>query len=155
MNAQVQDLWHLYPMSPGLLPQVMVIEREAYQFPWSEGNFRDCIASGYSAWVVESAFQEVMAYGVMTMGAGEAHILNLCVAVEYQGQGIGRFMLEHLVSVAQAADIEMLLLEVRVSNKAAQGLYLGRGFNRLGVRKGYYPAADGREDALVLGLNLK
>lgn len=154
MSAQLQELWRLYPLHEDHLRQVMYIEQRAYEFPWSVGNFTDCLRSGYSAWAVENPYQELLAYGLMSMGAGEAHILNLCVAPEYQGQGLGRFLLEHFVGVARAAGTGLLLLEVRVSNAAALGLYLRSGFSELGRRPAYYPAKNGREDAIVLGLNL-
>lgn len=130
------------------------IEQRAYPFPWTEVIFRDCLRSGYSAWVVESPSQQVLAYALMTMAAGEAHILNLCVAPEYQGQGLGHFMLEHLKTLARASHAELLLLEVRASNQAGIALYRNHGFEQLGLRKAYYPAHDGREDAMVLGLKL-
>lgn len=134
------------------LPWIMDIEQRSYAFPWTEGIFRDCLKAGYSAWVVESQFRDMLAYGLMTMAAGEAHILNLCVSPEYQGQGIGRFLLQHMIGIAFAARTDLLLLEVRVSNEAAIGLYLNHGFQELGRRKDYYPAREGREDALVLGM---
>jgi [ribosomal protein S18]-alanine N-acetyltransferase len=155
LSAQPQELWRLYPMHEDHLPFVLDIEQRAYEFPWSQGIFADCLRSGYSAWVIENPFHEVMGYALMTMAAGEAHILNLCVAPEYQGQGLGRYLLEHLVTLARAADVGLLLLEVRLSNTAGIALYRAAGFQQLGQRKAYYPARDGREDALVLGLNLK
>lgn len=142
-------------MHPVHLPHVIDIEQRAYRFPWSLGNFEDSLRAGYSAWVVESPFQDVLAYALMTMAAGEAHILNLCVAPEYQGQGIGRYLLQHLITVAAAAGTQLLLLEVRVSNEAGIRLYEQNGFKDLGLRKGYYPADGGREDARVLGLELQ
>lgn len=133
---------------------VLDIEQRAYAFPWTEGIFKDCLRSGYSAWVVESAFKDVLAYTLLSLAAGEAHILNLCVAPEYQGQGLGRHLLQHVIALARAAGAELLLLEVRASNDAGIGLYMRNGFQQLGVRKAYYPAREGREDALVLGLTL-
>ena len=154
LSAQPQELWRLRPMHEDHLPFVLDIERRAYPFPWTEGIFKDCLHAAYSAWIVENPFREVLGYALMTMAAGEAHILNLCVAPEYQCQGIGRFMLDHLVALAGAAHCDLLLLEVRVSNQAGIALYMQNGFQQLGERKNYYPAQQGREDALVLGLSL-
>jgi ribosomal-protein-alanine N-acetyltransferase len=137
------------------LPQVVEIERRAYAFPWTEGIFRVCLNVGYSAWVVSSPGEEVLAYAVMSMAVGEAHVLNLCVEPAYHQQGLGRFLMTHLQAVARAAGMEIMLLEVRKSNAAALALYQGLGFHRLGVRKAYYPAHDGSEDALLLGHTLK
>ncbi len=155
MSAQPERLWNLRPLGDAHLERIVDIERRAYPFPWTEGIFRDCLNAGYSAWVVTSPGDEILAYGLMSMAVGEAHILNLCVEPAYQQQGIGKFLLTHLQRLARAANMELMLLEVRKSNAAAIALYLGMGFARLGVRKGYYPARDGSEDALLLGYELK
>lgn len=154
MSAQLQTLWRLAPMHPSHLPQVVEIERASYDFPWSEGIFRDCLQVGYSAWVVSNTLGEVLGYALMSMAVGEAHILNVCVAPELRRQGLAQFLMKHLLMVARAANVSLVLLEVRASNLAAQELYAQYGFKRLGLRKGYYPAREGREDALVLGLDL-
>ena len=154
MSAQPEQLWNLRPMDEACVAQVIDIERRAYEFPWTEGIFRDCLNVGYSAWVVTSPGNEVLAYAVMSMAVGEAHVLNLCVEPAYHQQGLGRFLLAHLQAVARAAGMDLMLLEVRKSNTAAIALYLGVGFHKLGVRKAYYPARDGSEDALLLGYSL-
>lgn len=155
MSAQPQRLWNLRPMSEAHLPQVVDIERRAYPFPWTEGIFRDCLKVGYSSWVVASPSGEVLAYALMSMAVGEAHVLNLCVEPAYHQQGLGKFLLAHLQRLARGAGMELMLLEVRKSNAAALALYLGVGFRKLGVRKGYYPAHEGSEDALLLGYCLR
>jgi [ribosomal protein S18]-alanine N-acetyltransferase len=96
----------------------------------------------------------VLAYAVMSMAAGEAHVLNLCVAPAQRRRGLAQFLLRHLTMIARAASVNLVLLEVRRSNAAAQALYAGFGFRPLGERRGYYPARDGREDAVILGLDL-
>jgi [ribosomal protein S18]-alanine N-acetyltransferase len=154
VSAQPEPLWNLRPMHVDYLPQVIDIERRAYAFPWTEGIFRDCLNVGYSAWVVVSPADEVLAYAVMSMAVGEAHVLNLCVEPAYHQQGLGRFTMTHLQEIARGADMDLMLLEVRKSNAAAIALYQGMGFHKLGVRKAYYPAPDGSEDALLLGYNL-
>ena len=154
MSAKPEQLWNLRPMDESWLPQVMDVERRAYAFPWTDGIFRDCLKVGYSAWVVTSPDDEVLAYAVMSMAVGEAHVLNLCVEPAYHQQGIGRFVLTHLQQVARAANMDLMLLEVRKSNAAALALYQSAGFHKLGVRKAYYPAHQGSEDALLLGYNL-
>ena len=129
--------------------EVVAIERASYQFPWSEGIFRDCLRVGYVCRVV-TVSRQVMAYGVMSFGAGEAHILNLCVAEGHRCRGVGRRLLGSLIE--RAADAGMLdaFLEVRPSNTSAIRLYLALGFEQVGLRRGYYPANNGREDAAVL-----
>ncbi|HEV3181880.1 MAG TPA: ribosomal protein S18-alanine N-acetyltransferase [Steroidobacteraceae bacterium] len=128
---------------------VAVIERASYQFPWSEGIFRDCLRVGYVCRVV-TASRRVMAYGVMSFGAGEAHILNLCVGETYRCRGVGRSLLGSLIERAAVAGMADAFLEVRPSNTAAIRLYLAHGFEQVGMRRGYYQAANGREDAAVL-----
>ena len=128
---------------------VVAIERAAYQFPWSDGIFRDCLRVGYVCRVVTMA-REVMAYGVMSLGAGEAHILELCVAEAYRCRGVGRRLLASLIERAAAAGMADAFLEVRPSNTVAIRLYLALGFEQVGMRRGYYQAANGREDAAVL-----
>lgn len=154
VSAQPEQLWNLRPMDIATLSQVVDIERRAYAFPWTEGIFRDCLNVGYSAWIVASPADEVLAYAVMSMAVGEAHVLNLCVEPAYHQQGLGRFLLTHLQQLARSAGMDIMLLEVRKSNAAAIALYQGMGFHKLGVRKAYYPARDGSEDALLLGYNL-
>lgn len=144
----------LEPMQEADVAAVMDIERRAYPFPWTEGILRDSLRAGYSSWVLRDAEGRICAYALMMMGAGEAHILNLCVEPARLRQGLGRRLLAHLKSVAQAAGHSLLLLEVRKSNHAAIQLYLGAGFRKLGQRKDYYPAAGGTEDAWLFGLPL-
>src|ERR1700757_4650668 len=131
------------------IPEVVAIERASYQFPWSEGIFRDCLRVGYVCRVVTLS-RQVMAYGVMSLGAGEAHILNLCVNEGYRCRGVGRRLLGSLVERASAAGMADAYLEGRPSNTAAIRLYLSVGFEQVGMRRGYYQAANGREDAAVL-----
>ncbi|MES2488351.1 MAG: ribosomal protein S18-alanine N-acetyltransferase [Pseudomonadota bacterium] len=155
MSAQLQpSQWRLLPMHPSHLPQVLEIEERAYPFPWTEGILKDCIKTGYSSWVITNTIGEVMAYSFMSMAVGEAHILNICVDPNQQRQGLGLFLMQHLITLARAANCTIVLLEVRKSNKGAFKLYDSLGFQRLGLRKNYYPAFDGREDAIVLGLEL-
>src|SRR5688572_15222493 len=142
-------------MDESWLPQVLDIEVRAYAFPWTDGIFRDCLKVGYSTWLVTGPDDEVLAYALMSMAVGEAHILNLCVEPAYHQQGLGRFLLTHLQRLARGAGMDLMLLEVRKSNTAAIALYRNMGFHKLGVRKGYYPAHQGSEDALLLGFNLR
>jgi ribosomal-protein-alanine N-acetyltransferase len=140
-------------MVPGDLPAVAALERASYPFPWSEGIFRDCLRVGYLCRVAE-VDGAIAGYGVVAMGAGEAHLLNLCVREDLRGRGIGRNMLRLLVERARQAGMEAVFLEVRPSNPKAIALYASEGFVQVGLRKGYYQAAGGREDALVLKLDL-
>lgn len=130
---------------------LMAVENAAYELPWSERNFLDCMKSGYDCFMALQEHQAV-GHGVMSLGAGEAHILNLCVHPSRQRMGIGRRMLVHLLDRARTAGTETVFLEVRQSNAAARRLYHSEGFNEIGRRRGYYPAPSGREDAVVLAL---
>ena len=142
------------PMTEADVSAVVALERASYQFPWSEGIFRDCLRVGYVCRVVTSA-NRLIGYGVMSVGAGEAHILNLCVDSGFRCQGIGRRMLDYLLDRGAAAGMTEAFLEVRPSNTAAIRLYLALGFDQVGMRRGYYQAVGGREDAAVLKLSLR
>jgi len=128
---------------------VMQIEEVVSIFPWTYGIFSDCIKVGYSCWVFSDE-DEVIGYGLFSIAASEAHILNLGIKPARQGQGLGRRMLEHLLKEAQAEKAISAYLEVRVSNEIAFHLYQKMGFTVIGHRKDYYQAANGREDASVL-----
>lgn len=152
-QGRQQRLVKFRAMTPVDVAAVGVLERAAYPFPWSEGIFRDCIRVGYLCRVAELDGQ-VVAYGIVAMGAGEAHILNLCVRDDLRGRGVGRQMLSLLLDRARGAGVGDAFLEVRPTNKLAISLYQSVGFVQVGVRRGYYQAAQGREDALVLKLTL-
>ena len=128
---------------------VAELERQSYSFPWSEAIFRDCLRARYYCCVVELD-HILMGYGIMSTGAGEAHVLNLCVSPLFRCRGIGGRVLEHLLEFAKALEVMDVFLEVRPSNPAAIRLYLSHGFGQIGVRRGYYQAVGGREDAVVL-----
>lgn len=137
------------PLSETDIRQVMAIERRAYQFPWSEAIFYDCLRVGYGCWALEYEAR-LAAYGVMSVSAGEAHILNLCVDPDYQRIGLGRRLLLHLLRAARRHNANTSFIEVRPSNFAAIRLYLDHGFAEVGARRNYYQTSYGREDALIL-----
>jgi len=147
-----KDLMRLRRMTTADLPGVISIERKNYQFPWTEDIFRDCFKARYSCWVCEE-LDKILGYSIVSIAVGEAHILNICVDPAEQNQGIGRKMLENLIEVARGR-AETIFLEVRPSNLGAIALYEKMGFNEIGIRKGYYPAEHGREDAIMLALEL-
>jgi [ribosomal protein S18]-alanine N-acetyltransferase len=129
--------------------EILRIERQSYTFPWTEGIFRDCLRVNYTCRVAEIGVT-VAGYGIMSVAAGEAHLLNLCVGEDYRCRGIGRRLLAHLLEVAANVGAREAFLEARPSNTAAIRLYQSLGFVQIGVRRGYYQAVDGREDAIVL-----
>ena len=145
--------WRLRAMTQADLPRVAVLERESYVFPWNDQIFADCLRVGYHCVVVENAAC-VAGYGVLSMGAGEAHILNLCIADAWRRRGIGRALLLALLTHARDRGVRDAFLEVRRSNRAAIALYHALGFECVGTRRSYYQAQDGREDALVYRLEL-
>lgn len=139
----------LRTMSVDDVSEVAAIEQRTYPFPWSESIFRDCVRVGYCCLVME--FDDVLVgYGVLASGAGESHLLNLCVREEFRGRGLGRHLLEALLAAAIASGAQLTFLEVRPANSNAIRLYQAFGFVQIGVRRGYYQAANGREDALVM-----
>ena len=134
------------------LDQVVAIERSVYEFPWTPGNFRDSMRAGYQCRVYRDEHDALIGYGVLMAGVEEGHLLNLSIALDWQRKGYGARLLEHFIELARRATLRTLYLEVRPSNIAARQLYLRRGFRQVGLRRAYYPAANGREDALVLSL---
>jgi [ribosomal protein S18]-alanine N-acetyltransferase len=131
------------------IAQVLRIERLSYAFPWTEGIFRDCLRVNYTCRVAEIDVVTV-GYGILSVAAGEAHLLNLCVADAYRCRGIGRRLLVHMLVAAGEAGAREAFLEARPSNTSAIRLYQSLGFTQIGMRRGYYQAVDGREDAIVL-----
>jgi len=150
MSAVIKETeLHIRPMFEEDIEFIMDIEKQAYEFPWSETIFQDCLRVGYCCWVLEHD-EILVAYGVMSVAVGESHILNLCVHPGYQSTGLGKMLLMHLLDLAQEHNVNMTFLEVRPSNFAAIKLYLDAGFDEIGMRRNYYPANLGREDALIL-----
>jgi len=139
----------LRPMQREDLAEVMRVERAAYPFPWTEGIFRDCLRADYSCWVAERR-GELLGHGVMTAAGGECHVLNVCVHPDWQGRQLGRMLLRRLLSLGRRQEADTAFLEVRPSNQAAIALYVAEGFCEVGLRRRYYPAANGKEDALIM-----
>jgi ribosomal-protein-alanine N-acetyltransferase len=153
-SVDSKDLLRLRKMDISDLPAVLNIETLNYEFPWSEGVFKDCFrAMNYTNWVCEAPNDVIVGYCIISVMVGEAHIMNISVSPDFQRQGAGRKMLEHLVEYARPR-AEKMFLEVRPSNPGAIRLYKQTGFREIGVRKGYYPAKDGREDAIMFELDL-
>ena len=137
------------PMSEEDIGYIMDIEECAYDYPWTKTIFQDCLHVGYCCWVIERD-DMLVAYGVMSIAVGESHLLNLCVHPDYQSIGLGKMLLLHLLDLAHEHNVDMTFLEVRPSNFTAIKLYLDNGFDEIGIRRNYYPAKMGREDALIL-----
>lgn len=143
------------PMRAQDLPEVEAIERDVYEHPWSMGNFIDSLASGYETWVLRDRDGAAAGYFLLMLAPDEVHLLNITVRRAYQGQGIGRLLLDHACRLARSKAATAILLEVRPSNPHALAVYRHVGFHQIGLRKGYYPAANRqREDAIVMRLTL-
>ena len=164
MSAQLQLHLRLRPMQIDDLDTIMQIEPTIYNHPWTRGNFRDSLNSGYSAWVLleTCALQEnneMIGYALMMRVLDEAHLLNLSIAKANQKRGLGRYLLEFMLKTAKNHQATNMFLEVRPSNTSAIALYEKLGFCEIAVRRGYYPAdlktsETGREDAILMGLVL-
>jgi ribosomal-protein-alanine N-acetyltransferase len=155
--TQVWDLARLQyePMQESDLAEVLELEQTVYPYPWSMANFVDSLASGYQAWVLRDTDGELLGYFLLMAIVDEAHLLNVAVSAERQGQGLGRFLLNQAVACARGLGMESVLLEVRPSNTRALEIYQRYGFQTIGKRKGYYPAANQqREDAIVMRFGL-
>ena len=143
----------LRPLQWGDLDRVMEIELSAYPFPWTRGIFGDCLRVGYDCWGLQVG-AALMGYSVQTSPAGEKHRLNLCVEPGSRRQGFGQMLLDNAIRIARLQACLAIFLEVRPSNAAGIALYEGRGFSVVGRRRNYYSAHDGKEDALVMRLDL-
>lgn len=135
------------------LQPVMEIELSSYQFPWTEGIMSDCLRVGYHCFVYEVECQ-IRGYAIVSMVLDEAHLLNLCIAPDYQNKGYGSAFLRWLMNYVQEKNAKTMYLEVRESNRAAIQLYQSMGFNETGTRRDYYPANNGKEDAILFACEL-
>ncbi len=158
MNARTREVepsqsTSLRPMREEDLDAVLDIELRAYPFPWTRGIFQDCLRASYPAWVLHRE-GTMIGYGMLSMAADEAHVLNVCAAPEEQGRGHGRRLLRTLLQQARTRGAQRVFLEVRPSNTGAIALYHAEGFNEIGRRPRYYPAKAGREDAIVMAKEL-
>lgn len=153
MSAQFQEMPQIRRMVPEDLDMVVALEREVFLFPWTRGNFSDSLQSGYRSLVLEQD-GDVFGYGVMTIGAQEAHLLTLSIAARAQGKGWGERLLRHFIHIAREQRALTMFLDVRESNHIAARLYKRIGFTQIAKRKDYYPAMGGREDSLVMELVL-
>ena len=141
------------PMQLNDLDAIMAIEPYIYPYPWTRGNFSDSLNSDYSAWVLLRN-EVIIGYALVMMVLDEAHLLNLSIAKDHQKQGLGRVLLEHMIDIAKNNQAANMFLEVRPSNISAIALYENMGFNEMAIRRGYYPAKNSREDAVLMGLAL-
>ena len=140
-------------MAAADLDQVAANESEAFAFPWPRSAFEDCLDAGYECWIAVAGGR-LVGHGIVSITADEAVLLNVCVAPEAQGLGYGRALSNHLIACAGTAGAEKVFLEVRMSNRPAMTLYAALGFREIGRRPNYYRTAAGREDALVMVLDI-
>lgn len=155
MSAVVSEhLPVLRPMRQDDIPAVLAVEDAAYDFPWSETILRDCLRVGYYCMVCE-VDGEIRGHGIMSLGVGECHLLNICIHPDFQRRGLGTVMINALLDLARWKKTRVAFLEVRVSNQGACRLYRHLGFSEIGRRKAYYPSRDGREDAIILMMELE
>lgn len=155
MSAVIkEENFSFRPMIENDLDGVLLIEGLVYNFPWSRTIFTDCLRVGYCSWILQTGNNEIDAYGIMSVAVGECHILNLCVHPRSQRMGFGNNLLHYLLDVARKHSANVAFLEVRPSNNAARNLYANAGFNEVGMRRDYYPAKSGREDAIILARSI-
>lgn len=149
MSAVLKNVPQLAPMGEPDLDAVLAIESAVYSHPWTRANFADSLHAAYACrtWRLSG---ELLGYFVLMVAAGEAHLLNLSIAEAFQRRGYGSALLREALQLAHAQGARHIFLEVRPSNLGAQALYGRFGFRKIALRRGYYPAAGGREDALVL-----
>lgn len=153
MNAVLKPEARLRPMQAADLDTVSRIEPTIFPYPWTRGNFSDSLSAGHRCWVYERD-GELFGYAVMMLVLDEAHLLNISIAAPWQGKGYGRNLLAHMMDIGRQHGALNMFLEVRPSNHAALSLYESVGFNEMAIRRGYYPAPEGREDAVLMGAAL-
>ena len=141
------------PMTLDDVDTVMHLEKAVYQFPWTDRIFKDCIRVGYDCWLALLE-NKIVAHAVISVAAGESHILNLSVIENLQGKGIGKQFIRFLLNIARNKRAQIMMLEVRPSNVRAINCYNSAGFNEIGSRKDYYPAPNGKEDALLFAKHI-
>ena len=139
----------LRPMKDSDIESVHNLESSTSPHPWTKGIIRNCLNSGDRCWILERN-KELAGYGVTMVAAAEGSLLNIAIALDYQGQGLGQKLLEFLVQDVKELKAEMFFLEVRVSNHKAIDLYLKNDFSEVGIRRNYYHSSNGREDAIVM-----
>ena len=149
MNALLKPRIEMLPMCQSDLDEVLAIEYSVCPFPWSRANFADSMASGYSCWVCRMD-SRLVGYFVLMLAVDDAHLLTISIAEKHQRMGLGARLLRHAMRVGRDSGAKSFLLEVRPSNEKGLAIYRHFGFQQIGVRRGYYPAEKGREDALVL-----
>ena len=154
MSAQLADGTTYRKLGGADLDRVVSIENAVHMHPWTRGNFADSVEAGYHCWLAERGLQ-LVGYGIVMVAGGEAHLLNLSVAPQWQRRGVGRELTRFFVKLALDYGADRIYLEVRPSNTAARALYSASGFQEIGVRRDYYPAEMGREDAVVMELKLQ
>lgn len=145
----------LRKMTVADLTAVSTIEKQSTLFPWTVKHFEDCLKAGHEAWVICDNEDHIISFTIVQKVVDELHLLNICVQLQHQGQGYGKAMLNHVVQFARELGSVLIVLEVRRSNTKAQSLYAQAGFNEMSVRRDYYPAEEGREDAILMGLDLR
>lgn len=143
----------IFPLALENLKDALVVENAVYDFPWSRTNFVDCLNSGYDCWMLKAGELHI-GHSVLSVGAGEGHLLNITISAGHQRQGLGRYLLRFMLGRASELGAETLFLEVRQSNWIALDLYMSEGFSEVGRRKAYYPGKKAREDALILAAAL-
>ncbi len=149
MSAVLKDAPRLAAMREADLAEVLAIENAIYSHPWTRGNFADSLRAGYRCHTWRGG-AELIGYFIVMVAAGEGHLLNLSIAAVRQRQGHGSALLAEAMRIAGAEGAQQLFLEVRPTNAGAKALYSRFGFRQVAVRRDYYPAHGGREDALVL-----
>lgn len=159
LKDEGRDQPRLAAMTVADLDAVIEIEDAVYSHPWTRGNFSDSLKAGYHCATLRTSDAsrtpgELLGYFVLLIAVGEAHLLNLSVSAARQRQGIGSGLLREVLRLGREGEARHVFLEVRPSNAAAIALYAGFGFKHIAERPGYYPAHGGREDALVLTLDL-
>ena len=136
------------------IKELLIIENSVHVAPWTEETFKLCFDAGYLGWVWEEG-QKILGFIIISLTTDECHILNICVAREFQRQGLGQKLLNFVMDHAKKRGAGIIYLEVRRTNTRAIQLYEKNQFYLIGERKDYYPIPNGYEDALIFAKTLQ
>lgn len=140
-------------LTPQDLERAFQLEQRSHAFPWTEKTFASNQGERYLNYQLTTDDQ-LAGFAITQVVLDEATLFNLAVDPVFQRQGIGRQLLQHVITELESRGIQTLWLEVRASNRPAIALYEQLDFNEVSVRRNYYPTADGKEDAIIMALTL-
>ena len=147
-SVKKEKNFEIFEMSKTDIGQVFSIEKENFNFPWSQNIFNDCIDNGYICKIICND-EKIVGYSISSAFSLEFHIMNISIMKQFQNHGLARMMIQDSYINALKNNCNVIFLECRPSNKIAIHLYESEGFSEVGIRKDYYPSQNGKEDGII------